>query len=241
MLSGNPLALGNAEAASSGFITAGAATMDNVIALDVMLRRQLNGTAVTVNAGATLTLAGRLSGGTGADLTKVGPDTLVLNNENSYRGTTLVNEGVLNVQNNGALGGTGISEVQTVTVSGTSETFTLTFNGELLPTVFNAADPNLAAAIENGLVAQAGLLQNDTDIDGDRLAVSQAGNVYTITFGGSLSGFDQPQILVGAAGAIGFSRTRHRQRDPGHGPQRRHSRSGIQRRPAPLQPAATDL
>src|SRR5205085_3190039 len=68
------------------------------------------------------------------------------------------------------------AEVQTVTVTGSAGSFTLTFNGSTTTSlVFNAS----AAAVQNALNA----LSTIGGVGGS-VAVNQVGNVYTVTFGG---------------------------------------------------------
>jgi autotransporter-associated beta strand protein len=64
-------------------------------------------TQTTVGSPLTIT-GGVLDNGTNSSLTKEGPGKLILTNANSYQGGTIVNNGVLNIQNNTALGGTNI-------------------------------------------------------------------------------------------------------------------------------------
>jgi autotransporter-associated beta strand protein len=61
--------------------------------------------ADTYGAG-SLTLSGNISGAGGIDKVSTG-GPLILSGSNSYTGTTLIQEGVVNIRNNNALGGTG--------------------------------------------------------------------------------------------------------------------------------------
>lgn len=83
---------------------------------------------------------------------------------------------------------------QTVTVSGSSGTFTLTFNGATTSALaFDASAVDVRTAL-NGLSS----IQNS----GGFVTVVQSGNVYTATFLGSLGGINQPQMTAGgSAGA----------------------------------------
>ena len=72
-----------------------------------------------------------------SSLAKVGAGTVILPTANSYSGETYVNDGILNIQNNNALG-VPTSNVQTLTVTGNAGTgsqFQLTFNGFSTPAV----------------------------------------------------------------------------------------------------------
>jgi autotransporter-associated beta strand protein len=131
----------------------------------------------------------------GSDLTLSGGGNLALAGANSYRGTTFVNQGILEILSSQALGGTGVAEVQTVTMGGsTSGTFTLSFNGALTSSLSAGATAAQVQAALNALPTIGGA--------GGSVTVSLAGKVYTITFGGQLLGFNQPTIVaVGSGGA----------------------------------------
>jgi autotransporter-associated beta strand protein len=144
------------------------------------------GSALGVDGG-TLTATGDVKGATSATLSKVGPGTLFFPTANDYLGTTLVQAGVLNIGNTGALGGPLTSEVQTVSLSGaTTGTFTLTFKGQTTgPLVFNATAAQVQAAL-------AGL----STVGAGNVNVTRTGNLLTVTFQGSLAGVDEPQLTA---------------------------------------------
>ncbi len=123
-----------------------------------------------------------------ASLTKAGTGTLVLPGSNSYSGKTIVAEGILNVQNNLALGNSG-PEVQTITVLGASGTFTLTFGGQTTPSL-DIKSPTLRLDIQNALNA----LSSIGGVGGS-VAVTQSANVYTVTFGDALAFSNLPPIV----------------------------------------------
>ncbi len=123
---------------------------------------------------------------------------LVLAGNNTYRGTTIVQQGVLTIAHNRALGGVGQSEQQTVTLGGSSSgTFTLTFDGHTTAALPFAATAAEVADALNALPSIGGV--------GGQVSVSRSGNVLTITFDGSLAGADQPQLT--AAGTDGTTAT----------------------------------
>ena len=139
---------------------------------------------LTSQSGSSLTVGLAGSGNTGE---------LVLAGANSYRGTTLVNQGILTLTNNQALGGIGGAEIQTVTVAGSGAgTFTLTFDGKSTSPLPATAS---ALTVQNALNA----LSTIGDAGG-AVVVTKEGNVYTITFGGTLSGADQPVLVAAGAG-----------------------------------------
>jgi autotransporter-associated beta strand protein len=174
----------------------------------------LNSTSTTVNqpinigadAGTQLTITGTVQDPSSvpapnkpAALHKVGTGTIVLTHANTYAGTTSVDQGVLNIQNAQALG--AVSEVQTVMVTGGAGTFTLTFNGQTTGALaFNvpaSGGVGPTASLQNALNA----LSSIGGVGGS-VAVTLTGNVYTVTFGGTLAGYDQPQMAgVGTGGA----------------------------------------
>ncbi len=126
------------------------------------------------------------------DITVAGGGELVLAGANTYRGTTYVNQGILTIENSQALGLGTVSEVQTVTVTGPVGTvFTLSFTNAV-GTV--ATTPSITYT---GTALDAITIQNDLNalatIGGAGAAgavnVTQVGNVFTITYGGSMSGF----------------------------------------------------
>jgi autotransporter-associated beta strand protein len=86
----------------------------------------------------------------------------------------------------------GSTEVQTVKVTGTAGSFTLSFNGRTTaPLAFNATAAQVQAAL-NGLSSISGV--------GGSVTVSLSGGVYTITFGGVLGTYNQPQITALSTG-----------------------------------------
>ena len=90
-----------------------------------------------------------------------------------------------------AVPGITISNVQTVTVTGGSGTFTLMFNGQSTSSLaFNAT----AGAVQSQLNA----LSTIGGVGGS-VSVSLSANVYTVTFGGTLTG-PQPQMTGSGAG-----------------------------------------
>src|SRR5262249_26127824 len=135
-------------------------------------------------------------GATGSDLTLTGGGELDLGGANTYRGTTFVNQGVLALKNGQALGGTGVSEVQQVTLSGsTNGTFTLTFHGQTTAPLAATATAAQVQTALNALSTIGGV--------GGTVSVTLSGNDYTITFQGSLVGFDQPPLTgAGSGGTI---------------------------------------
>lgn len=121
---------------------------------------------------------------------------LALAGVGTYRGTTEVFQGSLELLNAEALGTTGTPEVQMVTVGGSAlGSFKLSFNGETT----DAALQVNATAQE----VQDALNSLDTiGKVGGNVTVSKAGNVFTITFLGTQLGFNQPQLIATAfAGA----------------------------------------
>jgi Ca2+-binding RTX toxin-like protein len=93
--------------------------------------------------------------------------------------------------------GTIKSEVQKVSVSNNSGTFTLTFNGQTTSALaYNASAANVQSALN--------ALLNIGPVGG-AVTVSKSGSNYTVTFGGNLAGYNLPQMT--AAGNAGASVT----------------------------------
>jgi uncharacterized repeat protein (TIGR01451 family) len=148
------------------------------------------------NSGGTFTSLGNnltSDGGGGildqpGDLINTNPLLAVLGNYGGATPTHALLPGSLAINAGGPA-----SEIQRVTVSGTSGTFTLTFNGQSTePLAFNASAAAVQSAL-NGL----------STLGGGSTSVSKSGNVYTVTFGGSLGATDVPQLTgAGAGGAL---------------------------------------
>ncbi|HEV8435003.1 MAG TPA: IPT/TIG domain-containing protein [Thermoanaerobaculia bacterium] len=85
-----------------------------------------------------------------------------------------------------------VSNVQTVNVSG-SGTFTLRFNGSATPALATGATPAAVQAALNALPTIGGV--------GGSVVVTQSGLVYTVTFGGTLTG-PQPQLTSSASAGV---------------------------------------
>jgi len=135
-------------------------------------------------------------------LTKIFPGKLSFTGANSYSGKTLVNAGILNIQNADGLGSRK-PETQQITVLGASGTFTLTFQGEET-VALDLSSPNLGADIETAL--------NDLPaiVKVGKVTVSpQNGlpdNVFRVTFAGSLDNQD-PLIATPKPGVSAFVTT----------------------------------
>ncbi len=94
--------------------------------------------------------------------------------------------------------GGNVSEVQTVTVSGspTGGTFTLTLDGETTAGIaYNAA----ASAVQTALEGLSNLASGDVTVTGS------AGGPYTVTFGGARAGANVPQMTASGASLTGGS------------------------------------
>lgn len=148
-----------------------------------------------------------------SDLTILGGGEVDLNGANTYSGTTYIQQGVVSIDNPQALGTSGISEVQTVTLTNptaNSTQFVLTFQGyaginsPLTDSEMTSAityTGNVTTDEHNITTALDGLstIGGGTDTNGSVSVVETiaSGKVtITITFGGSLTGF--PQDLLGA-------------------------------------------
>jgi autotransporter-associated beta strand protein len=186
----NGTGLGNAGALEnvSGFSDTWAAPI--VLGSDSSIG--VDGPADTLSIPATIT-----DNGGGFGVTKVGAGTVDYAGigDNTYTGLTRVNQGTL------LLDKTPASEVQTVTVLGSSGTFTLTFNGQttgaLAHDVPASGGGTATSSMQNALNA----LSSIGGVGGS-VTVTQSGNVYTVTFGGNLANSAEPLMTgTGAGGA----------------------------------------
>jgi autotransporter-associated beta strand protein len=143
---------------------------------------------------------GDLTPGANNPVTKVGPGTVIFSGANTYSGITDVQQGLLVANNPLALGASNLDSVQTVTVTGTAGTFTVTFQGQqtvALPFNVPASGGTLPTdSLQNALNALSSVSAVGS------VTVTQSGNVYTIVFGGGFTGFDQtPVTAAGTGGA----------------------------------------
>jgi autotransporter-associated beta strand protein len=176
-----------------------------------------------------LTLSGVIddkanTGPSGSDLIKIDPGILVLSGNNTYRGTTFigtntrandpgndpdgVNEffnsanpqalagGTVILESSLGLGDLPIAEVQSITVPANAGSFTLTFNGKTTGTL-NSGSATLASDIQQ----QLNNLDTVGGVDGS-VSVTGSGTVYTVTFGGALAGFNEPQISASISAVV---------------------------------------
>ncbi|MCI0680506.1 MAG: Ig-like domain repeat protein [Gemmataceae bacterium] len=156
---------------------------DNMIRSPITLGSQIS---IDVKFNSRMSLWKSIDGPGG--FTKEGTGKLVLGGVNSYTGETTVNAGILNLQSSGALGTGSVNELQTVTVGGTSGAFQLRFNG---------ADTNLIGLGASAATVR-GELENLSTIGAGNVDVTFSTGVYTVTFRGTLSGFDQNELSVPA-------------------------------------------
>jgi autotransporter-associated beta strand protein len=129
----------------------------------------------------------------GSDLTVLGGGELGLAGSNTYRGVTNVQAGIVTLQDGQALGGVPISAVQILTLSnvvaGTSQ-FTLSFGNS----------PPTAPITYTGGIVDASNIQDALNAlpsitsQGGTVSVVAQGSVFSITFGGYLTGFHQPKL-----------------------------------------------
>ncbi len=121
-----------------------------------------------------------------AELHKVGEGKLTFANANSYAGLTVVEAGVLNIQNNNSLGRL-LNEVQTINIIGLGGSFTLGF-GNPMEVTGNIPAGATAAQIRAALEA----LPN---IGPGNVAVTRNVNFVVVTFQNALGGVNLPQLV----------------------------------------------
>jgi autotransporter-associated beta strand protein len=119
-------------------------------------------------------------------LLKAGQGTVVLPNANGFGGQTVVNEGVLSINNPQALSGVNVGLAVTVPAN---TAFTLTFGGQTASLPAGATAATVQAALE--------ALPN---IRPGNVAVTQTGAVFTVTFQGALAGTAVLQMTAAGTG-----------------------------------------
>ena len=139
-------------------------------------------------------------------LTKVGLGKLTLTQNDTYSGTNYVNNGILDIQNSGALGTANGNEIQRITTRdpGAADSFTLTFGGDgSIP--FGATATQVATAL-NGLgtlgagavtVAENDVNSGISQVETATLTNVIAGNTIQWSFGGL------PTAPIPYTGAVG--------------------------------------
>ncbi|MFQ3651969.1 MAG: autotransporter-associated beta strand repeat-containing protein, partial [Gemmataceae bacterium] len=105
-LSGNAITLGDETFGTSGAITLGAGVTSATIGLNIQYGASANSTMpIAIGTGSTLTFNGQLSGTADKGLAKSGLGTLILRNANpDWDGVININQGILQVENDEALG-----------------------------------------------------------------------------------------------------------------------------------------
>ena len=173
-------------------------------------------TTITVEPNSRILLMGGIDDelnpvASGSSLTISGGGVVEMVGANTYRGSTIVNQGVLTIDNSQSLGGSGNAEVQTVAVTGATAgvtSFTLTFKGKTTaPILYTGDGPTDAAAIQAALNALASI-GGSANIGGVATVASPAAGIFDVTLGGSFTGFNQTAMtaaLVTGPGAIAIS------------------------------------
>ena len=120
-LSGNQFSLGDPNVSGSGDITVQSGLVNENINMNFVMAGAGSSTQfINVNPGSTLTINGQIAGNTGSQITVDDGGTLVLTaNNNAYVGPFQVaaNGGIVEVENNQALGGVTTNTVQTLTLN----------------------------------------------------------------------------------------------------------------------------
>ena len=197
---------------TSGTVTLGYGTATttlpyNVTALD--LQNALNALTSLSSSGASvsITQSGSVYTITFQGSLAVSPQTLLTASGSGGATASVVatvppdfsTNGILTLANSQALGQTVTPEVQTVTTSGVGGTFVLSFNGSTIatPIAFDAT----ALAVQQALDALPTIGEVGGSVSVSLTTPTPTSLVYTITFAGSLAGFDESQIqAVGSGG-----------------------------------------
>ena len=138
-----------------------------------------------------------------ATLSTFGGGTLVLSGTNTYTGSTVVETGgVLNDESNNGLG-INTSAQQTLTVSGSTGTFTLGLTGypasvTTVPLAYNVpatGGVGASGSLQNAINAMLAAVPSLAGATVNVVALS-SGSVFIVTFGGTLTGRPAPLFTV---------------------------------------------
>ncbi len=149
-----------------------------------------------------LTVTGVIADGTlPADISIQGGGELNLTGSNTYHGTTTVSQGILTIENPTALGSGPTAQVQTISLPGAAvggTQYRLSFNGYTTPVASPIIYTGSVLADEASIQAALDALPSISGVGGS-VSVSEDVSVATdpvisITFGGALSGFEQPMV-----------------------------------------------
>ena len=179
---------------------------DNYWAGPVTLGSPLPNLAIAAAVGAAadsrLTISGVVGSPNGPlALVKLDAGRVVLDNRNTFTGTTAVAQGALTLRDSNALGtigGTTGVEVQAVRVFGSSGFFSLVFDGRQTPNLPAGATAAQVEAALNALssvngIGRVSVLKTPTD----------GGSQYTLLFGAGFVGQNVGQAFVVPSGAAG--------------------------------------
>jgi autotransporter-associated beta strand protein len=149
------------------------------------------GSASSIGGSGDMTLSGAIGGGN--SLTKVGTDTVTLTAANGYTGATMINSGVLNIQNNTALG----TVAGGVTVA----------SGAALQLQGGIAVGAKALSLNGTGISNDGALRNISGSNSYGGAITLAGasrinsDAGTLTLGGGIAGGGSA-LTIGGAGNV---------------------------------------
>ena len=163
---------------------------------------------------ATLSTTGGIGNATTTGLLKVGLGQVDLASANTYLGATEVAQGILDVQNNNALGARttsgGLGIVDDVYTDGS---FLLSMDGHTVSVAANASSATMAAKVKT-LVTDSGLFVSGGTVNVHQTKLNSTydapiadplpnGNLYTITFGGTMAETPLPSFTaIGTDDAI---------------------------------------
>ena len=139
--------------------------------------------------------------GSGITLTGVGGvgGALNLAGINSFRGTMNVSQGVLTVQNGQALGGTGVADVQMISLVGATPnltTFTLAFNNGTSTSTTGPITYTGTAADTAAIAGALNSLPSVVAAGGVVTVTRNNATTFSISLGGNLLGFDQQPLVA---------------------------------------------
>ncbi|MFO0843797.1 MAG: autotransporter-associated beta strand repeat-containing protein [Gemmataceae bacterium] len=176
-LNGNPIILGTATP-GTGYLTSNLGAANNIVNLNLVLGGgQFNRQFVKVeDDGADLTVTGRIFSTSPVELSKDGPGTLVLRNDNSgYTGTITIVEGAVRVTHHNALGSSSRPTIVLSTFPNSGQLQVDDLGGLAMaePLILNGPGPASDGVLLN--VAGTNFLTGAITLDADSTIASNAG------------------------------------------------------------------
>ena len=171
-------------------VTVGGMTFDSAYTVDS--NTITFGTAGTITNSAAVTIASALAGT--VPITKAGVGRLTLSGNNTYTGTTVINNGILAISSNNALGATSGNTTIAATGSNTDRRLTLSGN------INSAENISVSGSTETGAYASVISSTSGTNTLSGNITLAGANGIRLGANGGNL-------ILAGAINQTGTAKT----------------------------------